>query len=129
MKTIVIDANVMIRFLLADHPRLSPAAKSVFLKAQNGKLRIYLDEVIVAEVVWTLSSFYKIKRKDIGEKLEKLISQDWIINPKKDLILSSLSLFVSHNLDYIDCWIYVVAKDTKLSLETFDKDLKRLKFS
>lgn len=127
MKTIIIDANVIIRFLLADHPKLSSAAKSIFLRAQNGELKIYLDEVIVAEVVWMLSSFYKIKRKEIGEKLEKLISQDWIINSKKDLLLQSLSLFMSRNLDYIDCWIYTVARETKLSLETFDKDLKKLK--
>lgn len=126
MGTVLIDANVVIRFLLNDHPKLSTQAKSLFSKAQEGSIIIYLDEVIVAEVVWTLSSFYKIKRIDIADRLIKLISQNWVMNSRKSLILQSLDLFYSKNIDYIDCWIWVLGKSLKLNLETFDKRLKKL---
>lgn len=126
-KTILIDANIIIRFLLNDHPKLSSLAKSIFLKAQGGLTRIYLDEIVLAEVVWTLSSFYKIKKVDLVDRLVKLLSQDWIVNPKKDLILQALNLYRSSNLDYIDCWVFVVAKSLRINLETFDKNLKKLK--
>lgn len=127
MKIVLIDANVVIRFLLNDHPELSQQAKSIFLTAQQRLRKIYLDEVVVAEVVWTLSSFYKIKKADLVDRLEKILSQDWIVNPRKSLILKSLDLFRSVNLDYIDCWVFIIAKSLGMTLETFDKNLKKLK--
>ena len=126
-KTLSVDANLIIRFLLNDHPKLSPLAKSIFLKAQKKLVKIYLDEVVIAEVIWTLSSFYKIKKADLVDKLEKFVSQDWVVNPKKNLILEALNLFRSSHLDYIDCWIFTVSQSQKLTLETFDKALKRIK--
>ncbi|OGG15106.1 hypothetical protein A2773_04410 [Candidatus Gottesmanbacteria bacterium RIFCSPHIGHO2_01_FULL_39_10] len=125
-KTIIVDANVIIRFLLNDHPRLSPIATSLFYKAQKKLINVYLDEVILAEVIWTLSSFYKIKKADLIENIEKFLSQDWVVSKKKDLMLKSLYIYKSSNLDYIDCWVYVVSQDFKFKLETFDRNLKRL---
>lgn len=126
-KTSLVDANVIIRYFLNDHPKLSLKAKSLFTKAQKGQLKIYLDEIVVAEVIWTLSSFYKIKKADLVDKLRMLIAQDWIVNPRKDLILEAIEAYASHNLAYIDCWLYVLSKSVGLNLETFDKELKKLK--
>ncbi len=127
MKTILVDANIIIRFLLNDHPTLSFQAKDIILKAQQGSLKLYLDEVVIAEIIWTLSSFYRIKRFEISDKLEEIVSQNWVINPKKDLIIQTLALFRSSNLDYIDCWLFVVGKSLDIELATFDKALKKLK--
>lgn len=127
MKTILVDTNIIIRFLLNDHPAFSLQAKDIILKAQQGSLKLYLDEVVIAEIVWTLSSFYRIKRFEISDKLEEIVSQNWVINPKKDLILQTLALFRSSNLDYIDCWLFVVGKSLDIELATFDKALKKLK--
>jgi len=125
-KTIIVDANVIIRFLLNDHPKLSPQAISIFSQAQKKLIKVYLDEVILAEVIWTLSSFYKIKKANLTENIEKFLSQDWVVSKKKDLMLNALYLYKSSNLDYIDCWAYVVSQDFKFKLETFDMNLKRL---
>jgi len=125
METVLVDANVILRFLLNDHPKLSSLAKSIFLKAQKGLIKIYLDEVVIAETVWTLSSFYKIKKTDLIDRLEKLISQSWVVNPEKKLILETLNLYRFSNLDYIDCWVLAVSQWQKVILETFDVALKR----
>ncbi|OGY47483.1 MAG: hypothetical protein A3J62_03020 [Candidatus Buchananbacteria bacterium RIFCSPHIGHO2_02_FULL_38_8] len=126
MKTSVIDANIIIRFLLHDHPSLSSLAKSIFLKAEQGKIKLYFDEVVIAEVVWTLSSCYKIKKADLVDRMEKLLSQDWVVNSKKNIIHKALLLYASSNLDYIDCWVYIVSKSQGMTLKTFDKKLKKL---
>lgn len=125
-RLIIIDTNIIIRFLLNDHPKLSPKAKIIFQKAEKGEIKLYIDETIIAEVVWTLSSFYKIKKIDIIDKLEKLLSQSWVENPKKKLILMAIELFKDFNLDYIDCWLFVVSKSLHLKLETFDKKLNKM---
>jgi len=127
MKRIVfVDANIIIRFFLGDHPLLSAQAQTMIEKAQNGQYRIYLDEVVVAEVVWTLSSYYEKGKVDIANQIGKLLSQNWIINPRKKLILKSLSLFEKTNLSYIDCWIHIINQHLKTDLATFDKNLKKL---
>lgn len=128
MKTILVDANVVIRFLLNDHETFSPKAKSIFLKAQEGKIKIYLDEVIVAEVIWTLSSFYKIGKTDLVDRMKKIISQDWIVNPRKTALIKAIDLYDSSNLDYIDCWVFAVGKSRGIILETFDKNLNKLRW-
>lgn len=123
---VCIDTNVLVRFLRADHPQLSPKARDIFLKAQKGEIRIYLDEIIVAEAVWLLSSFYKLKKADISFQLQELVSQEWIVSPRKKIILDSLSLYSISNLHYIDCWIACVSKSISGELRTFDKKLEKL---
>lgn len=127
MKRLVyIDTNVLVRFLRADHPELSQKAKDIFLKAQKGKIIIYLDELIIAETIWLLSSFYKLKRQEIFITLQELVSQDWIINPRKKIIFDSLFLFSSSNLAFVDCWVSCVSKSNAGKLITFDKKLEKL---
>jgi len=121
-----IDTNILIRFLRADHPEFSQKAKEIFLKAQKGEIRIYLDEIIVAEAVWLLSSFYKIEKKEIASQLQGLVSQEWIINPRKKIILDSLSFFSVSSLHFVDCWIACVNKSISGELKTFDKKLEKL---
>lgn len=122
---VCIDTNILIRFLRADHPQLSPKAKEIFLKAQKGEIKIYLDEIIVAEAVWLLTSFYKLKKEEISFQLQELVSQEWIVSPRKKIILDSLSLYSTGNLHYIDCWIACVSKSVSGELRTFDKKLER----
>lgn len=121
-----IDTNVLIRFLLADHPELSLKAKQIFLSAQKGQIKIYLDEVVIAETVWLLTSFYKQKKEEIALQLQELVSQPWVINPRKKMILECLSLFSTSNLAFIDCWVYSVNKEISGKLTTFDKKLEKL---
>lgn len=124
---VLIDANVLLRYLLGDHPTLSPRAKEQFAAAGAGKISIYLDEIVVAETIWVLSSFYKVARPVIAEKLELVVSQKWMINPRKSLILEALSLFRSSTFAYIDCWLLVVSRKKRLRLETFDEKLRKYK--
>ncbi len=124
-KIFFIDANVIVHHLLDDHPILSPQAKKLFIQAQSGKIQMYFDEVIVAEVVWVLKSFYKLPKEDIIKQLQNIISQPWVVNPRKKLIIDSLRQYVATNLSYIDCWALTVSKNKKIKLETFDKDLQK----
>ena len=125
-KVILIDTNVFIRHLRGDDKVLSLKAKAVFSQAETGKHQIYVDEVIIAEVVWVLSSFYKETRAAIAFQLSDILSQTWVINPRKNLILKTLTLFTKTSHSYIDCWAFVVAKDEQFPFTTFDKTLDKL---
>ena len=124
---ITIDTNILLRYLRNDHPTLSIKAKKIFDRAYDNHINIYLDEIILAETIWVLSSFYKTPKSFIVSKLLEQLYFDWIINPRKKLMIKALGLFGKTNLSYFDCWIFIVNQNLKTSLETFDNDLKKLK--
>lgn len=119
----LIDANILIRFLLDDHITHSPKARGIIQKAEQGEFSLYLDELIAAEVVWVLSSFYKMSHAAIGERLIALIAQPWVTNRRKKLILAALEIYRTATLDYIDCWLLVISHHSRMPLDTFDAGL------
>lgn len=127
MTTKIVDTNIFVRFFTKDSGELALKAKRILEDAENGKIALYFDEVIAAELVWLLDSFYEYSRTEIYTKLHDLVSQSWVINPRKNFILLSLELFSSTGLSYIDCWLYTLSKNLNFPLETFDKNLKKLK--
>ena len=126
MKTIAIDANIVLRYLLADHPVFSEKAKKLFKAAEQGKLRIFLDEMVLAEIVGTLSSFHKIPKREINDNLRVILSQNWLFCRRKKLMLEALKNFAEKNIDYIDAWLFSVAKKLDFQIGSFDKDFNRL---
>lgn len=123
---LAVDANVIIHFFLDDNPHLSPLAKKLFEQAESGNITIYIDEMIVAETVWVMRSYYKVDKEIIISLLQKLLMQKWALNPRKKLILQALSAYKSQTLNYIDCWLLTIIKNKHLLLTTFDKALDKL---
>ncbi len=125
VRSVLIDANIIIRFLLQDHPSLFIKAKQLFDRAERGEIYCYFDEVTLAEVIWVLISVYKMKREDIIDKLELLLVQEWIVNIRKHTMLRALAFYRMNTVNYIDCWLIAVAEEKHISLETFDIKLKK----
>lgn len=124
-KFTAVDTNIILRFLLNDHPKLSQKAKQIFTQAEKGNSQIYLDEVIIAEVVRVLLSFYKKDKDEIIEQLTKLVSRPWVINEQKQTILAAFEMYRLTKFAYIDCWIYILSKEENYQFETFDVSLKK----
>ena len=59
----LIDANVILRYLLRDHPQMSEEAKKVI---EEGAFT--LPEVL-AEVVYVLKGVYQVERTEIAKTL------------------------------------------------------------
>lgn len=128
MTTLLLDTNIIIRYLLKDHPLLSPKAKNFFQQAKRGEVLLYIDEVVIAEIVWVLSSsVYQKEPTTIADQLKQLLASGWIINERKNVILQALNLFAKNNLSFVDCWLYVVSQNKNILLETFDKKLQKLR--
>ena len=62
-----IDANVILRFLLADNEEMFKISKEIMHE------NIYISNEVLAEVIYVLEKFYKFKRGIIFDKLYKLI--------------------------------------------------------
>lgn len=127
MKTFILDANVVLRFLLADDPTQSPKAKELFELAEAGKIRLFLSHVAVAELVWTLDSFFEFPRHEIGTKLRGLVIHDGVVVDDQDVVLDALDRFAGVNADFPDCYAAALALARTQSVTSYDRDFRKFK--
>ena len=60
--------------------------------------------LIIAELIWALTSYYKVSKADVIEKIMVIIGTESIHIPDKDIIAEALVLYSRKNIDYIDAY-------------------------
>jgi len=88
-----VDTNVFIRFLTNDVPQKADACEKIFKRAIEKKESLFTTELLIAEIIWVLESFYKLKKEEIRNKLEKILNTPNLMYPNKNLILIALTLY------------------------------------
>ena len=123
----IVDANVLLRFFLADDEKQFLKAKTFFEKLEYGEDEALLLEIVFAEVVWVLHKVYDIPREDISDKLTKLINYSGIKTVvSKEIFTESLRLYPHHLMDIQDIFLASFASAKECSIITFDKtDFKK----
>ena len=100
-----IDANIILRFVTADHPQMSPRCRELFTRVQDSEETVFLPEAALSDVVWTLRSFYKWPVERICQFVGDLLAQDGVQMARKGLVWTALSLFAEENIDFSDALI------------------------
>ena len=100
-----LDTNVILRYLIKDSEKLFQAVKPLFLKAEKGELTLYIHPITLAELVWTLESFYCYEKDKIVNVLTRLINAQGIEVPDKETVQNALVLYLDSNVDYIDAYL------------------------
>lgn len=121
-----IDTNVFLRFLLADNPTQSIKAKKIFEKAAKSKIKLITHSVIIAELIWTLYSFYQQPKQKIIEKIKKLLLFEGLKIIDSEILNSAIIIFEKYSLDFIDAFAAAWVKQNNLTLVTFDKDFDKI---
>ena len=115
---LLIDANVILRYLLNDHETMSQQAREVI---ESGA---YTTTEVLAEVVYVLKGVYKAERTEIQEWLEVLLEELMLEN--KQSILYALKVYAETSLDFVDCLLIGYNRILGRKVFTFDKKLNRL---
>ena len=124
--TRIVDANVILRYLLGDHPELSPKAKAVFDDVRTGERGAYMLEGVVVECVYVMQRVYEVPREEIAEKLTALLGYRGISGDQVDLWQGALRLYARTNVSFVDALVAAAARDGQLPVETYDRDLLKL---
>lgn len=130
METFFVDTNIFIRFLTKDDPKKAVAVRNLFARAVDGKIKLVTNELVIAEMVWTLESYYEIPKSVIQEKISLLLQSEAFEIPNRDLLFQALAHYVQLNVDYIDAYNAVWVQQQSLSLMvSYDKKhMKRFAF-
>ena len=113
----LIDANVILRYLLGDHPEYSKKAKEVI---EEGA---YTLPEVIAEVVYVLKGVYKVGRDEISNTLIDFMDEVAIDN--QEVIILALSLYSETTLDFVDCILIACHRIIGVEVISFDKKLNR----
>ncbi|CAM3906831.1 PIN domain-containing protein [Deinococcus frigens] len=123
---VLIDANVLLRFLLDDHADLSPRAATMFERAARGELTLLVPSAILAECAYTLKSFYKLGREELVDGLLTLLDLPGVRGLEDEILRQTLTLFRKHNVDFADAYLAALGSALNFSVVSFDHDLVKL---
>ncbi|MBW7642828.1 type II toxin-antitoxin system VapC family toxin [Geobacillus thermoleovorans] len=117
----IIDANIILRYLLNDHDDLSAKAATII---ENNKV-LLLKEVVV-EVVYVLEKVYNVTNAEISDTLLELFKYDNIDVDDIEILEEALILFGRRRLDFVDALLYAYHKVKGYEVYTFDKKLNKV---
>lgn len=104
-----VDANIILRFLLKDHPKYFDTAFQLFSEAERGNLVLHLHPLILAEVIWTLQGYYDYKKSEIAMILGEMIESDGLLVEDKEVVRKAFKDYAEKNVDYIDAYLSAYA--------------------
>ena len=124
MEQKIIDTNIILRFLTKDDESLYRKAVDIFRKAESGEYRLVVKPIVVAEVAFVLESFYKQKRLQIADALKVFLSQKWLKVEERKVLLSLWGSY-ENGQHFVDSYLLATAREQKVGLLTFDKQLNK----
>lgn len=127
MKRASVDANVILRFLTGDPPEMAAQARALFDAVDRGEITLVVEEIVVAETVWVLHSFYGYGHHEIGRVMQQLLSHPGLEADDKAGLLTALHLFAEKNVDFADALVAVhMGRRGLQDIFSFDSHFERL---
>lgn len=123
-----LDANIILRYLTEDIPSEALKCHRLFKDVSEGKERLFTNILVIAEVLWVLSSGYKFARARVIEGIQKIINTPNIHIEDKEIILRALDIFEANNIDFIDAYNAAAMLHKGIdSIYSYDKHYDRIK--
>jgi len=101
-KIYLIDTNVILRHILADHSELSPKAKIFIDKIKEGKAKAKITEGVLVECVYVLLKVYNVPEEEIADELINILEYIGITDENKSIYIEALKNFANNKIDIVD---------------------------
>lgn len=118
-----VDTNVIVRHLTGDPPQLGVEATRFLAGADE----LLLADLIVAETVYVLESFYEVDRLRVAELLRAVLAFDPIVVVDEPLLLRALEAYEVDRLDFAEAYLVACAETTGVPVvASFDRSIDRV---
>lgn len=118
-----VDTNILIRHLTGDPPDLAERATR-FLRSEPDLL---LTDLVAAETVYVLESFYKSPRGSVAGALRSLVAFDSIICVDPALLLRAIEVYETERIDFAEAYLVACAESTQITrIASFDRSIDRI---
>jgi predicted nucleic-acid-binding protein len=118
-----VDTTILVRHLTDDPPDM--AARAARFLAEEGDL--FLTDLVVAETVYVLESFYEASRGVVAEAVRALIACASVICVDPSLLLRAVEVYEVDRLDFAEAYLLACAETTGVGrVASFDRSIGRV---
>jgi len=118
-----VDTNILVRHLTGDPPAMSARA-TAYLANEN---ELFLTDLVVAETVYVLESFYEAPRHKVADAVRSLIAFDSVVCVDPALLLRSVEVYETDRIDFAEAYLVACAESTGVAqIASFDRSLDRV---
>jgi uncharacterized protein len=104
MNDYFIDTNIFLRFLTDDVPEQAKAIDKLLTRVEKGALELHTSVLTIAEVVWTLESYYGLQPDDVRNKVIGILNTPGLQVENAELIAQAMGIYVDANIDFVDAY-------------------------
>jgi predicted nucleic-acid-binding protein len=116
------DTNLFIRLFVNDDPIQTEAVLNLLKSAEQHNIQLVINVTVVAEVVWVLSSVFKLEPPQIREHVWAILNHPGIEVSESSLIAQAIDAYVAKNIDFIDAYnAYWIKANQIEAVYTFDR--------
>jgi len=128
MKRYFVDTNVFIDIVMKRDEKRFRQCSRFFQKVKLNKIKAVTGNVVLAELIWTLKSFYGIGKEEIARRIKSIIKLRGIKLVDNYDSLRAIDLYQSKSIKYIDALIASIKpiQEKKWTVVSFDKDFDRI---
>jgi predicted nucleic acid-binding protein len=118
-----LDTNVIVRHLTGDPPEMARKA-TAFLAAAD---ELLLADLIVAETVYVLESFYEVPRERVAELVRAVLAFPPVKVIDNRLLLRAVEIYEINRLDFAEAYLVAAAEVSGVGVvASFDKSVSRI---
>jgi predicted nucleic acid-binding protein len=120
-----VDTNVVVRHVTGDLPAQAEAAGALLAAAEADAL--LLTDLVFAEIVYVLESFYELPRDQVAERLRAVLAFPATSAVDPPLLLRALDIYERHRLDLAEAYLVACAEASGLAtVVSFDRTIDRV---
>ena len=96
------DTNLFLRYLTNDIPEQAGAVETLLKRAAKGELELVTNGLVIAEIVWTLESYYALSRPEIQNRVLAILNTPGLEISGKEILFQAILWYAEKNVDFID---------------------------
>jgi predicted nucleic-acid-binding protein len=116
-------SGVLVRHLTGDPPDLAQRASRFLAEADE----LLVPDLIVAEVVYVLESFYEVERPRVAEMARAIVTFPAITVLDEDLLLRAIEVYEIDHIDFAEAYLVASAERSGVNtVASFDRSIDRV---
>lgn len=122
-----LDTNIFLRPIVKDNLPAVKDCEVIFELLKGNKFKAFTSTLILAELVWTGISFYKISKAQMIDILKALLKLKGLKFIDKFNLLDAVSFYEANNIKFIDALISSIPwiLGGKMKIISYDKDFDK----
>lgn len=123
-----LDTNIFLRVIVKDDKSQFEECKKLLERIHHGDIASYTSPLVLAEIQWTLKSFYRMEKIDIILALDSILALKHLDIINSVHIPTALALYRQHAVKFVDCLIssHTEIVTGRMVVVSYDKEFDAL---